>query len=212
MTEKRGSEQSALDVSALKRGDDGAWESFFETYDDTITSVVRWSKWHFKPDVQEDVAQEIRAELLRCITNFRAASSLRYYIKRICINRCVDRIRKQVRERSVIVSLGYEDADGELREMDAPSTDQYDPIKKIYTFETVGAVRELLKHLDGTCLEAIQLFYMEGLAYKEIAKKLGISINTVGSRLAKCLEKLRRNAQHDPILREESSPDSDTSK
>ena len=32
---------------------------------------------------------------------------------------------------------------------------------------------------------AIRLFYLDGMAYKEIAGKLGIAVNTVGSRLAK---------------------------
>ncbi len=209
MSETATPQKDPVSVSALKRGEDGAWDAFFDAHNDLILAVVRWPKWHFKPDDHDDIAQEIRSELMRSVMNFRQDSSLRYYVKRICINRCIDRIRRQVRERSIMVSLSYRDADGHVQEMDAPAGAASDPVREIYVFESVCAVRELLGSLDKTCRQAIELFYLNGLAYREIADQLKISINTVGSRLAKCLGKLRRNARNHPVLREESGAPGD---
>lgn len=197
------SAQSDIDLDALRQGDDAAWNAFFEEFDPLITSVARWSKWHFDPDTQKDMAQDIRTELMRCVVNFRADSSLRYFIKRICINRCIDRIRKQVRERAHIVSMSFETSDGDILERDAAAPDSFDPVKKVYERENAEAVRRLMGKLDSTCTNAIKMFYIKGMAYKEMADSLGVSINTVGSRLAKCLEKLRKSATHDDFLGEE---------
>ena len=78
----------------------------------------------------------------------------------------------------------------------------FDPIKEVETYERGAALREQLKTLDETCRTAIQFFYVQALSYKEISARLGIAVNTVGSRLAKCLEKLRGMVEKDPFLRE----------
>ncbi|MDA1043721.1 MAG: sigma-70 family RNA polymerase sigma factor [Verrucomicrobia bacterium] len=203
MTENASSPQFNFDIDDLRQGDSSAWESFFETFDPLIISIVSWSKWHFAHDIRQDMAQVIRAELMRCVLNFRADSSLRYFIKRICINRCIDRIRRHVREREVIVSMGYENADGEQKEMIFAASDDFNPVQRITEVENAAMIKKLLSKMDATCMEAIELFYMKGMPYKDIAQHLKISTNTVGSRLAKCLEKLRKHAMHDTIFKEE---------
>ncbi len=210
MAENAPPAQSDIDLGALRQGQDAAWDALFEEFDPLIISVVRWSKWHFDPHTQKDMAQDIRTELMRCVVNFRADSSLRYFIKRICINRCIDRIRKQVRERAHVVSIHYETEDGEIRDRDMATSEDFDPVKKVYEHENVQAVQRLLSSLDTTCSEAVRMFYMKGMAYKDMAAELGISINTVGSRLAKCLDKLRKSAIHDAFLGEEMRAKADS--
>lgn len=211
MAENTPPAQSDIDLEALRQGQDAAWNAFFEQFDPLITSVVNWSKWHFDPDTQKDMAQDIRTELMRCVGNFRADSSFRYFIKRICINRCIDRIRKQVRERAHVVSIHYQNSDGEVVEREAAATEEFDPVQRIYAHENALAIQRLLGKLDSTCSAAVKMFYMKGMAYKDMAEELSISINTVGSRLAKCLEKLRKSAIHDAFLGEEMRAKSDSS-
>jgi RNA polymerase sigma factor (sigma-70 family) len=210
MAENDADSQSDIDFEALRANDESAWTRFFEEFDPLITSVVRWSKWHFDHSTQDDMAQDIRAELLRCAVNFRADSSLRYFIKRICINRCIDRIRRQVRERAHVVSITYDGRDGETHDRDTPAPDSFDPVRLVVAHESAIAVKRLLVKLDTTCSDAIKMFYMKGMSYKDMAAHLNISTNTVGSRLAKCLEKLRKSATHDTFLGEEMCAHSDS--
>ena len=211
MAENASLPQTNFDIDALRKNDKAAWESFFEAFDPLITSVVSWPKWHFRHDVQQDMAQVIRSELMRCVLTFRADSSLRYFVKRICIHRCIDRIRKQVRERDIIVSMAYEGADSEQKEMVFAASEDFNPIQRIAELENAMIVKQLVAKMDATCMQAIELYYMKGMPYKAIAEQLNITVNTVGSRLAKCLEKIRRIARQDRFLGEEIRNRADTS-
>ena len=195
--------ETGIDLAALERGDEAAWEDFFADYRPVVRGVVSWPKWNFSPDVRDDLEQDICAELTRSVFQFQERSSLRYYIKRVAVNRCIDRIRRQVRDREIFTSTTYTTPDGEARELTLAGPEQYDPVRRIVILEQVEALKRLLAELDETCRTAIRLFYAESLSYKEIAVKLSISINTVGSRLAKCLEKLRQTARMDPSLGDE---------
>lgn len=189
-------------LKKLVAGNEEAWSTFFNEFDPLIRSVVSWGKWRFSEDVRKELAQDIRAELNRSIPKFRGDSSLEYFIKRICIHRSVDRVRKQVREREHLVSLVVTDDSGASREMDVEAGEKFDPVTEVEGFERAQALKEQVELLDETCRTAIHHFYVESLSYKEISAQLGIAVNTVGSRLAKCLEKLRGLVEKNPFLQE----------
>lgn len=195
--------EDSLDWPELKRGDDAAWRTFFERFDTRIRDVLNWRKWGFEAGVRDELFHEIRGELTRSLHRYRGDCPLTQFIKRICVNRCIDRIRRAVRERSLIAPP-LPERDGEpAREAEAVAGASYDPVRQIVMAEQAAGLQALLGRLDATCVAAIRLFYVEGLAYKDIAERLDISINTVGSRLAKCLEKLRGMARHDVFFRDE---------
>jgi len=193
---------ATVSIEDLSRGDERAWTAFFADYEPLIRSVIGWSKWRFKPQDQDDLLQEVRTALPKSVSRFRGESRLDYFVKRVCINVCVSRIRRLTRERSLFTSLVVTDADGEYREMDVPAGEAFDPVRTVLQREAAQSVRQMMTELDATCQTAIRLFYVDELSYAEIAGRLGIAVNTVGSRLAKCLEKLRRRADHDPLLKE----------
>ena len=87
--------------------------------------------------------------------------------------------------------------------MDAPSDEGIDPIRSVILSERASLLRKILESIDKTCQTAIQMFYIQSLSYKEISEHLGIAVNTVGSRLAKCLNKLRGLIKSDPELGED---------
>jgi RNA polymerase sigma-70 factor (ECF subfamily) len=53
------------------------------------------------------------------------------------------------------------------------------------------AILEALEAVEPTCREALQLFYLAGLSYREIAQALRVPIGTVISRLARGKAQLR---------------------
>jgi len=174
-------------------GDQDGWARFFKEQDPLIVSVVSWSKWRFTASVRDDVCQKIRVELVRALPRFKADSSLNYFIKRICVHRCIDEIRRKVRQDNPLVSLVIQDADtGQERERDLPAGDAFDPVVEVEREELIAAVRTLVEALDPTCRTAVQMFYLKGLTYQQMSDELGVAVNTVGSRLAKCLNKLKK--------------------
>lgn len=178
-------------------------DDVLDRHNPLIRSVVSWSKWRFDFHVREDIAQSIRIEIAKSYANYHGECSLEYFIKRICIHRCIDEVRRQVRKRNVFVDLFEPDPDDPRDPLETPAGETFDPIHEITLRERAQALRSLLDQLDGTCREAIHRFYVDGLSYKEIADALGIAVNTVGSRLSKCLDKLRRIGLEAAGLREE---------
>ena len=199
-----GSEIDVAELALLQKGDDQAWKSFFQKNDQLIKSIISWSKWRLDKHSQEDVAQIVRKEIVSSIGKFRGDSSLTYFIKRICINRIIDEIRSQVRKKRPLISSSQMNQDGEDFELEGQTDDRSDPVHQIIVFERVKTIRKLLDNLEKLCQTAIRDFYFENLSYKEIAKKRGIALNTVGSRLSKCLERLRSQMKKEEYLGEEA--------
>lgn len=191
-----------FDIEALKRADPSAWSSFLTHFKPLIRSVVLWSKWRFAGHTADDLVQDVGTELMRAIVTFKGDASLEYFVKRVCIHRCVDEVRRQIRQRQSTVSLHDESLDS----WDPPAGDEFDPLRAIAVSERAQAMKRLVGTLDDTCEQAIRFFYLDGLTYNEISAKLGIAVNTVGSRLAKCLGKLRGLAGQDAFFREEYPP------
>lgn len=181
-------------VSALRAGDQPAWNAFFDRYDRLIHSVTAWPKWHFDFHVREDVSQTVRSEIVKALPKFDGRSTLAYWIKRVCVHRCVDEVRRQVRRQEIVASQMLDEEDRGWDPPDNLDREGFDPVQAVTAMERAGIVRKLVDGLGGTCRDIIRLFYLEELSYKEISKKLSITVNTVGSRLSKCLDKLRTNA------------------
>ena len=178
-------------------------EEALEQFDPLIRMVVSWRKWRFDPHTQQDVCQWIRMELIKCLPDFRGTSSIEYYVKRICINKCISAIRKQRRDREVLVPTISEEKQLNGKDMALKDRAMEDPVRFAVLAERGEAVRNLITTLDPICRTAVSQYYLEGLPYEEIADRNGISLNTVGSRLSKCLQKLRRMIRDDQVLRDD---------
>jgi RNA polymerase sigma factor (sigma-70 family) len=192
-------------LQSLLKGSPAAWENFFRQYQPLITSVVSWSKWRFDLHTRDDIAQQIRMELPRALAGYTGQSSLDYFIKRICIHRCVDEVRRQFKERQRFVPLDSENGSSSHPVAGA----EYDPIRQIILAERASALKRLLESMEPACHSVIKPFYLKNLSYKDLSQRLGISVNTVGSRLARCLEKLRLMIEGDRAAREYFSSDFD---
>ena len=163
-------------------------------HDVLMRSVLNWSRWRFQPETRADLLQKIRLEMLSHPEALEGAADAAGLLKQICIRRCIDEVRRQIRERQLMVS-GEDDPP-------EPADDAADPVLLVLRAERARAVRRLLDTLDATCRTALHQFYVEGLSYLDMGRRLGISTNTVGSRLAKCVAKLRALARHDRELGE----------
>ena len=74
----------------------------------------------------------------------------------------------------------------------------------IHNFSEIGKLNKVLLHRPGRELEkltpraqdVIRKIYLEGMKYKDVADKLGISVATVNSILVRALKKLRQQADN----------------
>ena len=64
------------------------------------------------------------------------------------------------------------------------------PDEEIARWESIGLVRLSLDTLDGRSRELIQLKFIEGLSYKEISKRTGLTVGHVGYLLHHALKSI----------------------
>ncbi len=189
-------------LQAIRSGDQSAWDGLLERHDKTIRCVVAWPKWSFAPHVQDELAQRIRSELVQAAPRVRDTARLSAFIKRICVRRCIDCLRRQIKDRERHVPIERAGPEGESRTLQLVAGEEFNPIAAIMDAERAGGLARALEAVGETCNDAVRMFYLEGLSYKEIAERLGVKVNTVGARLAKCLAKLRKLLETDPLFRD----------
>ncbi len=187
-------------IRAVRKKSGHGWEMFCAQFEPLIESITIWPKWNFSEHEQLDVRQNTYLQLQRALPAFRQKSTLSWFIKRITIHQCIDEIRRQVRRRTIMISPVQKTPDGGWNEMEFENPDSLDPYREMIQTERRQALRAALKQLQETCRIAISLFYTHHLSYQEISEQLKISVNTVGSRLSKCLDKLHKILRRHPLF------------
>ena len=190
--------------SVFQKGAEG-WDLFYAQFNPMIQSISRRPCWKFTEQEQQDIIQNTYLQIQKALPTFKRKSSLRWFIKRICHHQCVNEVRKQVIRRTWTVSSIQKTGDGASNEMEFSCPKTLDPHIEIVQKERRQALRDTLKLLRETCQDSIWMFYIDHHSYREIAKKLGISVNTVGSRLSKCLDKLQKELLNHPLFERDSS-------
>lgn len=185
--------------AALNNGEAGL-ELFFKKYDPLIKKIVTWPRWHFTIEEQQDAFQTIRTSVQEALPRFKQNSSLKWYIKQIAFYKCVSEIRAQVKYSSITVSTIQRSPDGEWNEMEFADTQAYDPYQVTALEEETKLLHAAIKRLSDTCQTSITMFYLKQMTYQEISVNLGIAVNTVGSRLSKCLNKLHEQLRTNPAF------------
>jgi RNA polymerase sigma-70 factor (ECF subfamily) len=136
-----------------------------------------------------DLSQEVFLQVFRTLPRFRAQSSLRTWIYRICVNQAKNRQRWwRRRHRAAQVSLDeHVQAHGEL----ASNGNGISPDRVFGQRELAERLKQALLALPFDQRTAIVLREIDGLSYEEIAFSQGVAVGTVKSRLARARELLR---------------------
>jgi len=144
-----------------------------------------------------DIAQEAWVKGWRRLHQFQGDSSFTTWMTRITINLCLDQIRKQKRVRAESIDELDEEAGGVERLM---PVEDVNPTEGMEADEVRKRIDEALAKLSDAHRTVVVMHEFDGLEYKEIAKRVGISIGTVMSRLfyarrrlATLLQNLRRD-------------------
>ena len=180
-------------VAAVRRGDDRAFEVLYQRYQRRIHAyVVGMVKDHGRA---EDVTQEVFVSALRRMRESEQPLAFKPWLYQIAKNGCIDAFRRSRRAEEV----SY-DADDALTGADHSKLVGAGPSP-----DAAVAAKEDLDNLCGafgglsdTHHEILVLRELEGLSYREIGKRMGMSRPAVESTLFRARRRLTE--EYDDIV------------
>ncbi len=133
--------------------------------------------YHFLQDrpAAEEVAQDVFMELYKSLGSLQSGDHAKHWLRRVACHRSIDYARRLPKARQV-------DLDS-IPEPAQPATAS-DPMLS-------GRLRQMIASLPGKMRLVVILKYQEEAELEEIAKVLGMPINTVKSQLHRALAVLR---------------------
>lgn len=151
-----------------------------ELYNKTYSNVYYTIKALVKDeDAALDILQDSYIKAFRSLDQLKEPAKFKAWIKQIAHNRAIDFLRKT----KPILFINMESDDGDMPlEFEDTNVDNL-PDVVIDRKETSRLIREILNELPDEQRAVISMFYYEQLSVKEIAEQLGVSENTVKSRL-----------------------------
>ena len=175
-------------LSLLKEGDMLAFDAIYEKYCKRIFAfVVRYVK---SETDAEEIVQEVFLKIWENKNKIDVYSSFESYIFTISYNSTISLIRKRVTEKKYI---DY------LKNLQV-AEDVFELTDEVYYTELNGQIQSLLSELTPRQKEIFLLSREEGLTHDEIAKKLGISSNTVKNHIVTTLNFLRSKIDNGIVI------------
>ncbi|MGK2852079.1 MAG: RNA polymerase sigma factor [Candidatus Limnocylindrales bacterium] len=163
-----------LDGDRRSKGDDAKFEALVDRHG---RAIHRLAVAIVGPDEAADVTQEVLILAWQRLPQLRDPSREAAWLRRVVVNRCLDRGRAASRRVRTIPMT--DDAAARLRSP-GPSTPGFDP-----------AIDAALRRLPIEQRAVIALHYAADLPIAEVADALKVPVGTAKSRLAAALERLR---------------------
>jgi len=175
--------EDAARIQRVARGDLDAFRALFSRYYPRVYAFVR--RRLRDPGQTEDIVAEVFFELWRSAGRYRGEARPSTFLCGIAHFKCLSATRAERRHKRACVQAVE------------PSTlscvaDPSDPAEALENRERMRQVRRALDQLPEGQREVVELAFNDGLAYAEIADRLGVAEGTVKTRVARARAQLRR--------------------
>jgi len=169
-------------LTRARGGESSAFATLVRRYQRTVYSIaLRMLSDRHRA---EDLAQEVFLQLYRAIDSIDSETHLAFWLRKVAVNRAIDRMRQESRHDSEPLTDAVAVADESTEE---------DPLLH-------RRMAELVAQLPPAARAVVVLRYQEDLDPVDIASTLDMSINTVKSHLKRSLTLLRARVQGTAIV------------
>ena len=138
-------------------------------------------------DVAEEVVEDVFLRLWEQRENLPKCNSPKSYLYTAVRNQALKHL---AHERVVRKSLAIVQREGHAPGMSQPPASAEDQVQAT---ELAAAFQYAIEQLPARCREAYTLHRQHGLSYAAIAERMGVSVRTVDTQLARATKVLRRN-------------------
>ena len=182
-------------IDSCQREESSGQKALYDMYRGLLFSICR--RYIGQTESAEDVFIEGFYKIFSKIGSFKNEGSFEGWMKRLMVNECLMYIRKH-KKSHMTVELGDLQIDNE----------DLSALDNLQTEDILKMVNELPKGYKTV----FNLYVVEGFKHREIAERLGISINTSKSQLILAKKKLRQMAEKKSIISLKIKSNSNSSK
>jgi RNA polymerase sigma-70 factor, ECF subfamily len=169
-------------LTRARAGESSAFAALVRRYQRTVYSIaLRMLSDRHRA---EDLAQEVFLRLYRAIGSIDSDTHLAFWLRKVAVNRAIDRMRQESRHDSEPLTDAVTIVDESVED---------DPLLH-------RRMAELVAELSPAARAVVVLRYQEDLDPVDIASTLDMSINTVKSHLKRSLTQLRARMQGTAIV------------
>jgi RNA polymerase sigma-70 factor (ECF subfamily) len=169
-------------IERLKMGDEAALETIFNLHSGKLYSVAH--RILGEAADTEEVIQDVFWTVYRKAKSFKGESQLSTWLYRLTVNAALGRIRRRKKKREVEYDEYLPKFQEDGHHLVRPVIDWSDTLDEKFARQEVhallGKALDQLKPIDRS---AVVLSDMEGLADKEVAAALGLTVSAVKTRL-----------------------------
>jgi len=165
----------------VQRGDRNAFGVLVDRYQEKLHRYGK--KFLSAQEDVEDIVQDVFINAYRNIQSFDLSQRFSPWIYRIAHNAFVDSLKQKT--RSPFISMDFDTLLSHAASDESVENERDQKEMKVM-------IDRGLDQLSPKYREAIILYYLEELSYKEIADVLKIPIGTVGARVKRAREDLKR--------------------
>lgn len=165
-------------VALARAGKEEGYRFLYDaTYSKNYYTALKYMK---QEDAAQDVLQEAYIKAFSNLEQLAEADKFPGWFSKIVATKALDALKKN---RPVLFSeMETEDGIG-AEEMFEEEREEYRPEISLDRAETSRLIKEMIEELTDEQRMCILMFYMEQMSVKEIAETIGVSANTVKSRL-----------------------------
>ena len=178
-------------MAQFKRGDAKAFEVLLRRYRKPMYNFCLRMLGH--PSAAEDATQEVFLKVVRSASRWEQQAKVSTWMYTIARNHCIDAHRKaSYRKTTSLDQTLKEDADTGLTLGDRVSDETtLEPDRGAESIRLRQLLADAIARLSAEQREVFVMREYAGMPFKEIAEIVGISENTVKSRMRYALEHLR---------------------
>jgi RNA polymerase sigma-70 factor (ECF subfamily) len=178
-------------VRRLVGGDQRAWGEFVTRFQRLVWTCIRRTSERYRLELStadlEDTVADVFAALLErdcaALRRFEGRCSLATWLIVISRRRCQRRVRKRFHR-----PVPFTDGDGTAAKLAA----EVDPLEDLIRREDQQLVRIAFDRLSPADRRVLELHHHQQLGYAEIGRELGIAMNSVGPRIHRAQQRLRK--------------------
>lgn len=170
-------------VAACLDGSEAAWNALVDKYKNLVWAIVL--RYGVAEGEAPDVFQAVWLDIYNDLGQLRDRTAVKPWLSSVVRNKCFHHQKKSRRRHHV------EGAEEDPHDLEARYSEEPEFAEEL---ERQQLVREAIEQLGERCRKMVRMLFFRDppLPYKDVAKKLGLAVGSIGFIRGRCLKKLER--------------------